>query len=283
MSYGKVKETFWTDKKVQAMSDDAKMLALYLLTGPHRNMLGCMRVPNGYIMEDMGWPSTRLADAIAVLCQCQFIYRDDDGWTLIANQLRHDPLSKTPNHVKAAVSLAEAVPAEASFYQEFAARFAAALATIDMASAWHHQVIAIPLPSPEPLPEPEPEPEGEAPPAAARPDLTPAVETWNELAGEVGLAKAQVLTDKRRRSLARRLESCGGLEGWRAMLAKIRGSPGLQGVDGGWKADFDFVISETGFIKIMEGKYDGWGSGQKSKPSRLDNGFTKLAIGGGGQ
>jgi hypothetical protein len=158
MSYGKVKETFWTDKKVQAMSDDAKMLALYLLTGPHRNMLGCMRVPDGYITEDLKWSSERLTDAIDKLCGCQFIIRDDDGWTLITNQLRHDPLSKTPNHIKAAASIADTVPPEVSFYQEFASRFVAALEAIGAASEWHPHDIAIPLPSPLPQPSPEPTP-----------------------------------------------------------------------------------------------------------------------------
>lgn len=176
-SYGKIKETFWTDKKVQAMSDDARMLALYLLTGPHRNMIGCMRAPNGYITEDLKWSSERLADAMAMLCECRFIYRDD-GWIFIPNQLKHDPLSKTPNHVKSAVAFANEVPPESSFYQEFKARFIAALQAIDKASEWHPQDIAIPSPSPCPLPEPSPEPEpAVAPPAL---DLTAEFETFWE-------------------------------------------------------------------------------------------------------
>ena len=87
MSYGKVKDTFWTDKKIVALSDDAKLLALYLMTGPHRNILGCMRIPDGYLIADLGWHQTRLDDAISMLCGCHFICRDDAGWTLILNQL----------------------------------------------------------------------------------------------------------------------------------------------------------------------------------------------------
>jgi hypothetical protein len=117
-----------------------------------------------------------------------------------------------------------------------------------------------------------------APPAPA-PELAAAVEEWNQTAEELHLPRAELLTDKRQRHLRKRLASCGGIEGWRVMLAKIRGSPGLQGVDGGWKANFDFVISESGFTKIMEGQYDGWGTGTKAKPSNLDNGFAKLAAG----
>ena len=153
MSYGKVKETFWTDRKIRSLSDDAKMLALYFMTGPHRNMLGCMRVPKGYLMEDLGWSSKRLSDAIAMLCDKAFICRDDEGWTLILNQLKHDPFS-VPNHAKSAIKLAADVPQESPVYRELVPRFVAALNAIGMASAWHPHEIAIP----EPLPEPEPEP-----------------------------------------------------------------------------------------------------------------------------
>lgn len=165
MSYGKVKDTFWTDKKIKALPDDAKMLALYLLTGPHRNILGCMRVPNGYLVEDLGWSSERLVDAIKILCECRFICRDDDGWTLVLNQLKHDPV-KIPNHARAAVAIANTVPTDSVVYQELVPRLTAALEAIDKGSLWHPDAIAIPEPLPEPLPEPEPEPE---PTRAARP------------------------------------------------------------------------------------------------------------------
>lgn len=172
MSYGKVKDTFWTDKKVQAFSDDAKMLALYLLTGPHRNILGCMRIPNGYITEDLKWASERLADAMAMLCERQFVCRDDEGWTLILNQLKHDPI-KVPNHARAAIAIANTVPVESSVYQSLKPRLVESLKTIGMASEWHPNEIAIPEPSPEPLPAPAPEPVGVASPSALPPAPIP--------------------------------------------------------------------------------------------------------------
>ncbi len=166
MSYGKVKDTFWTDKKVRAFSDDAKMLALYLLTGPHRNILGCMRIPNGYMTADLEWSSERLSDAINMLCERLFIARDSDGWTLILNQLRHDPV-KTPNHVTAAITLADAVPPESSVYQELAKRLTESLTAINMASRWHPKAIVTPEPLPAPAPAPLPAPGPDAIPIAS--------------------------------------------------------------------------------------------------------------------
>jgi|GEM_PF-1638006 len=90
-------------------------------------------------------------------------------------------------------------------------------------------------------------------------DIAQAVAAWNALAAETGLPTVAKLTDKRRGKLKARLQDCGGLDGWTAALEKIRASPGLLGRTGGsWRANFDFVLQESGFIKIMEGNYDGW-------------------------
>lgn len=294
MSYGKVKDTFWTDKKIRSLSDDAKMLALYLMTGPHRNILGCMRVPSGYITEDLGWASERLADAIAMLCQCRFICRDDDGWTIILNQLKHDPI-KVPNHARAAIALANTVPHESIVYQELAPRLSSSLDAIKMASEWHPQAIVIPEPSPLPEPLPEPEPKGSAPDGA--PPLPPdddhfdlpaivdrseagaAVRQWNATAEQFGLTQVQSLNDTRRKKLLARLKECGGLDGWTVALEKIAASSFLCGKnDRGWRADFDFVLRQSSFTKLMEGGYDNREvAARSSVASALDKLYAEAA------
>jgi hypothetical protein len=87
--------------------------------------------------------------------------------------------------------------------------------------------------------------------------LTEAVDGWNDLAAVAGLAGVQRLTEPRRRALKARLAEAGGIEGWLAMLERVRDSSFLTGGnDRGWRADFDFVVKESNFTKIMEGKYD---------------------------
>jgi hypothetical protein len=83
------------------------------------------------------------------------------------------------------------------------------------------------------------------------------VEAWNSLAGDRGLAKIVKLTENRRRQIKARLAEAGGFDGWMAMLERVRDSSFLTGGnDRGWRADFDFVVKESNFTKIMEGKYD---------------------------
>ena len=82
------------------------------------------------------------------------------------------------------------------------------------------------------------------------------LEGWNQLAGAHGLAQVRKLTEARRRkvqSQARRF----AVPDWQSVFAKISQSPFLEGENRqGWRCDFDFILSENNFVKILEGKYD---------------------------
>ena len=99
-----------------------------------------------------------------------------------------------------------------------------------------------------------------------------AMEAWNQLATDLSLPTITKFSANRRSKLAARLRDCGGIDGWRSALAKIRGSPFCRGDnDRGWKADFDFLLQEQSFIRLMEGRYDDRGSTKQPKSSRSEN------------
>ena len=81
------------------------------------------------------------------------------------------------------------------------------------------------------------------------------VEAWNDLAEKHGLSKVQHLNSKRKNQITARLKQCGGLEGWKTACRKISESPFLLGETSPWKANFDFAIRESNFIKLMEDGY----------------------------
>jgi DNA-binding transcriptional ArsR family regulator len=112
--------------------------------------------------------------------------------------------------------------------------------------------------APHPPEEPPEEPVTPiAPPPVRLDELAEAVAEWNAMAADCGLAKVQILSDTRKAALRRRLTEAGGIEGWRYVMGKIRGSPWMHGTnDRGWRADFDFVLKPAKFIKLMEGGYD---------------------------
>jgi hypothetical protein len=94
-------------------------------------------------------------------------------------------------------------------------------------------------------------------PLLSNADVEKAVERWNEVLAPRGLPAVKKLTDVRRRKLAARLRSDGGLPNWEAALWKVAENPFLLGQnERGWRADFDFLLQEKSFTKLMEGGYD---------------------------
>ena len=88
-------------------------------------------------------------------------------------------------------------------------------------------------------------------------EIKTAVMLYNEMAERAGLAQAQKISQARKTSLKARLKDAGGIEGWKIALQKVEKSEFCKGKnDRGWKVDFDFLVRESSFIKIMEGKYD---------------------------
>lgn len=93
-----------------------------------------------------------------------------------------------------------------------------------------------------------------AAPLRAEYDL--AFDLYNETAKRCELPIAQVMTDTRKRNLRNRLSDVGGLEGWKLALAKVEASPFLTGKRQDFKADLDFILQKSSFVKLMEGRYD---------------------------
>lgn len=116
--YGSVHTCFWSNPDIQALSDQAKLLALYLLTGPHTNMLGCFRLPTGYVAEDLNWNSETVSKRFAELFQKSFITRDEtSGWILIPRFLEWNPI-ENPNQAKSLRKLFDQVPEKSFIYRD---------------------------------------------------------------------------------------------------------------------------------------------------------------------
>lgn len=113
-----------------------------------------------------------------------------------------------------------------------------------------------------------------------------AVAHWNDFARRhrpEKIAEVQVLSDKRKKHLAVRLREAGGIAGWDAALEKIERVPFLLGDnDEGWKVDFDFLLQQSRFIKLMEGGYErGRGNRRKTADDRLNEASRVIAEQGG--
>lgn len=148
------------------MTEDGRTLAAYLLCSPHSNMLGCFRIPDGYVCEDLIWDSERVTKGFAQLFDNGFATRSEGSkWVVIHKFLKWNQ-PENPNVVKAAEKLFDQIPAECGVkpllvrgIKEYEPRFnPAKLKGIETVSEGFQKGMP-----PEPEPEPQPEPEKEEP------------------------------------------------------------------------------------------------------------------------
>ena len=108
--YTRIKSKFWTDEKARTWDSDTQLLALYLLTSPHKNILGCYILPNLYICADLGWDLKQLGKPFSKLLAEGFIkYDEKNELILLTNFLRHNPI-ENGNQVKAALNALKELP-----------------------------------------------------------------------------------------------------------------------------------------------------------------------------
>ncbi len=115
--YGSVQIRFWENDNIQQISDQAKLLAIYLLTGPHSNMLGCLRLPDGYITEDLRWDNSTVKQAFIELTEIDFLIRDEaTNWLNIHQFLLWNPI-QNPRQGIGVKKIFDQVPPSSTVYK----------------------------------------------------------------------------------------------------------------------------------------------------------------------
>lgn len=110
--YGRVHSTFWSSKTICSLSDDAKLLALYLMTCSHNTIAGVFRLPDGYMSEDLGWQQERVSKGFDEQSRNGFAERcPDTKWVWIRKHLEWNP-PENPNQWKAAAKVWNTIPDE---------------------------------------------------------------------------------------------------------------------------------------------------------------------------
>lgn len=119
------------------------------------------------------------------------------------------------------------------------------------------------------------EPDGSAIGAVGARAGRTAFEAYNAVAEELDLPVAKALTDKRLRAIRARLKE-HGVDSWSVAMEGLR-SPFCRGEnDRGWKADLDFVLQPSSYLRLIEGFYrnlhhDDRSSAQRAGDARREN------------
>lgn len=117
--YGKVYSRFWTSRDVRSLSEDARYLALYLLTCKHCTLIGIQHLPDGYVCDDMQWTAERVTRAFSELERKGFATRcPETKWVWITKHLEWNGLD-TANHAKHAYKILDEVPTDCCWLADF--------------------------------------------------------------------------------------------------------------------------------------------------------------------
>lgn len=119
--YGRVHTAFWMSTDIHGLSDDAKLLALYLLTCQHTTIAGVYRLPNAYVSDDLGWPPERVSNGLTELLRRGFVTLcGASKWVFVRKFLVWNP-PEGPNQWKAVRRIADSIPSSCAFRDEFIA------------------------------------------------------------------------------------------------------------------------------------------------------------------
>ena len=176
--YGQVQVSFWSNPDNVGLSDQGKLLAVYLLTGPHSNGLGCYRLPDGYVVADLGWNEKTVSKGFQELFRIGFCERcETTKYVLIPNFLKWNPVANQ-NVAKARESEFNRIPKNTSVFsslcsslKRFGNHWSNGFETVLKRYAKQEPIQSNPI-----LPKPEPSTEGEgasAPDTPKRKKFTP--------------------------------------------------------------------------------------------------------------
>jgi hypothetical protein len=288
-AYASVSPQFWIGRTGKALrgNADAQILALYLMTSPHANMIGVFHCPLVYVAHETGLTFEGASKALQSLIEAGFCtYDHDDEYVFVHEFAAHqvgEGLSAKDNRCKGVLSELSKVPKN-QCRQAFTERYRDDFHLFDEAE----NTRGIEAPS-KPLRSQEQEQEQEergkplvASPAVAGPSpvrqAMPAcpsarlVDLYHERLPE--LPRVRLMTDARSKALQRRwrwvltsrredgqpraCDAGQAVDWFDRFFERARSSDFLMGRGGrgagheGWQCDLDFLLSDKGLKLVVE-------------------------------
>lgn len=277
MAYTKIDELMWSDPKFCSLSDDGKLLFVYLVSCRHRNIIGLYYLPEPYAAFDLKWDSKRFSKGLAELLEMGLVkYNFNSNMVMIINFLKYNPL-ENPNQVKGAVKALAVLPPNG------------------LDSTFLNGIISLNKPFMKPLvelleerlskqedvkedvdEEEDVTEDGEELSIVVQSTTSESIpydsilNLFHEIC--ITLPQVKVLSDKRKKALkARWKESKSDIATFELIFSKVHQSDFLSGRNGRWTGcNFDWILKQENFIKIGEGNYDNKG-GKEQIAAKLES------------
>lgn len=117
-TYFRVSSKFWADPAVRKWNDKQKLLALCILTSPHRTTEGIFRLPLGYAAEDLGWKTKTVIDNLKRLEEDGFLKYDHESNVMFIRHALEYQAPENPNQTKCILKFIKTLP-ETPLLDEF--------------------------------------------------------------------------------------------------------------------------------------------------------------------
>jgi hypothetical protein len=263
--YGRIYGAFWTSADIRALSDQAKLLAAYLLTCSHGTISGTFYLPDAYVAEDMGWGCETVSKGFLELAEKGFVSRcESTRWVWVRKFLEwNEP--ENPNQWKAVRKMAERVPPKCSWRSEFERLLNGSETLPEQPEQGSgNPVETVPEPvsvtvsvtgtEEDPL-----TPKGGR--RATREFHEQVIASYHELLPD--LPTVRDWPDRRSRKLDARISErvkagkpANTVDYWRALFTQVQASDFLCGRKGDWRCPgLEWLLEPKNFTKVIEGAY----------------------------
>jgi hypothetical protein len=264
--YRKVDSKIWNDDKFRSLTDDAKLVFLFILTHPHMTGLGAMRATIPGLAAELGWSAKAFREAFGKPSKKGMIEVDEDAsFVGLPRFLKYNG-PESPNVVKSWAGAVDLIP-ECELKVQLLERVKGYVEGLGPAfnkalpkAIKEH--LAGACFNPEQEQEQEQEPIIPPNPPYTLMDL---IAEWN-LLPEV--RKAMGTNAKRKRDFTTRWKEEAFRDGYQAALAKFPLK--CFSDNGGWRPDVDWFLRPGKVTEILEGKFDWVKSTQTELSLRLE-------------
>lgn len=121
--FAQVEVGFWRSKKLAGASNDAKLLALYILSSPHRNSAGIFYMPLAYMQADLGWTEKQVRIQVSELASRKLIEFDERVSLLaVVGWFGHNPIDNR-KHAQAVIEQFCELKCDSPVYSSHVDRF----------------------------------------------------------------------------------------------------------------------------------------------------------------
>ena len=127
--YSKISPQFWvgnTGRQIRKLGVETQLVAMYLLTNPHCNMIGVYYLPIVYIAHETGLPIEGASKALQSLCDINFCQYDEHSEYVWVHEMAFfqiggelDPKDKRVKGIAEAYSSLPNLPFLRDFYEKY--------------------------------------------------------------------------------------------------------------------------------------------------------------------